>query len=193
MMGFKIYKAIGYGAEFPEGTYHNLSDTVFEDSVKGEVDKLIVDYVNSQAKGTRNPFDHTFLETKTSADMCRCEYPETYSGCVLYTAFIDRKQAPIILMPPLYAKTWYRWDDAIDYYEASDTDDHIKVIDRPINPYNFWMDANTGENIISDYDYSGSQCMNNMVPGIPFSVKLIADKLGLDWKILRPMAATWWS
>ena len=188
-MSFKIYKAIGYGAFFDEGTYHNLSDAVFENSVDGEVNQLIVD---SLKKTPKTKFDHLFLETQEMAEKCHVDYPKTFSGCVHYAAFIDRKNAPIIIAPPLYAKSWYRWDDAIDYYHVYDTDDHIKVIDRPINPYNFWMDAKTGENIVSDYDYHGSQCMN-MVPGIPLSVKLIAEKLGLDWKKLGPMAATWWS
>ena len=200
-MSFKIYKAIGYGGYFIKGFYLNTLCDQFEDGVNGEVNQLVIDNL----KASTSRYDHVFLETEEMAKKCNVKYPQTFSECVKYAAFLDRDMVkentpletslvPIIVMPPLYAKSWHRWDDSIDYYSALDIDDHYISLEKPINPYNYWMDAETGENIMNDYDhYSNSQCMNNMVPGIPFSVKLIAEKLGFDWKILRPMAATWWS
>ena len=39
---------------------------------------------------------------------------------------------------------------------------------------------------------SYDEFIKQKIPYIPLSIRLICDRVGLDWRPLRPMVATWW-
>ena len=110
--------------------------------------------------------DHLFLDMEKMVTKIGLRYPQTFLDCIQFCDFGDAKDGYVVIMPPSRITTWHRWDDAIDYYEANieDLTTKIKIIDGSISGYDF----------------------------IPLCVLLIAEKIGLNYKFLKPMTITWW-
>ncbi len=104
-------------------------------------------------------------------------------------------------MPPIQTGEWIRYDDIIDYYDfdGEEMGTKVRILDKPIYPYFDWMDPETGERIdgVRNGTILAKEYMPltnpNMIPIVPFAVRLLATQVGMDWKILRPMTVTWWS
>ena len=191
-MGIRIHKAIGYGAIIPN--IDEIMECLDENSIDGEVNQLIVDAIAKEENNRNN----LFLETQKMADTHGWKYPKYFYECILYTEYPDRKGGHTLIVPPMYVDKWRRYDDIIDYYNAdlTDCDTKIKIINKPIYPYIDYMDPVTFEHISENDEYLmryDDEIKIKPVPGIPASVRVISDKIGIDWKTLKPMAATWWS
>lgn len=194
-MGFKIHKVLGYGVIYPnaEELFEFLDDSSTHND--NEVDDLITEYLKTHTRKT-DYHDNLFLETKEMAEKYNTPYPKHVMDCIKHTEYEVSTEGHIVIIPPIWIKYWYRWDDNIDYCEADteDTTTKVKFLDRPIHPYSTWIDSVTFETINHE-DYYGLRRYQEPkpIPGIPTSVRLIADYINLDWKTLRPMVVTWWS
>jgi hypothetical protein len=178
-MGIRIHKAVGYG-----GIHPNIVEASAywdENGIDGEVNQLIVENI---PKADR--YDHLFLETAEMAEKYHWEYPKQFWECINHTEYEISDPGYTLIIPPIYIKDWHRYDDNIDYCDSDSENPEtvIKILERPIFPYRYWMDPITFE--LRKYEEP------KLIPSIPTSVKLIAEKIGMDWKTLKPMVATWW-
>lgn len=185
-MGNRIHKALGYGG------YHENNIKLFEHldehGVDGEVDQLLTSHLADNNH-------ELFLETAELVEKYNGTYPKQFLECVWHCAYELDDEGPTIIIPPRHVDKWYRYDDIIDYFDADHTDPQItvKILDTPIYPYNDWMDPITLEKISTNEYHDGRRFIEPLPsPGIPLSVRLIADKIGMDWKSLTPMIVTWW-
>jgi hypothetical protein len=194
-MGIRNHKAIGYGL-FYEGV-HTLLERLDESAVKGEVDSLIREHLSTHER-IRGVDDNLFLETAKMAEKYgKTEYPETFLYCIKSTVY-DEDDGYLLIIPPIYIDQWSRYDDIIDYCEIAFKEDEefvtkIQELNHPIYPYSTWVNPETFIPIPADEYYTEAKYKEpKPIPGIPTSVKLIATKIGIDWKKLKPMIATWW-
>lgn len=187
-MSIRIHKAVGYGGYHPNNVA--LFEYLDEHGVDGEVNQLIVDNLP-----TKDHRDHLFLETENMAKTYEKSYPKQFLNCIHHCEYELDTHGYTLIIPPIYAEDWHRYDDSIDYFDANYNDPQtvVKILDGPIYPYSNWMDPETFEVIDTDYYYEERKYMTpTPIPSIPTSVKLIATKIGMDWKTLKPMVVTWW-
>lgn len=193
-MGIRIRKIIGYGAIFPG--WREAFELLDKNSVNGEVNNLMVDNIPNATK-----YDHQFMETEQFVNKnLKQSYPKLFSDCIHYAEYTDDEGGYVVIMPPIWSTTWIRYDDVIDHYDyiGQDMETIVRILDRPIYPFNDWMDPETGERIsdvrngtILAKEYL-PKVVPDIVPIVPFSVRLLADQIGMNWKDLRPMSITWW-
>lgn len=177
-MSIRVHKAIGYG-----GIFSNISSVIEnldQNGVDGEIDKLIHDNLENNEK-------ELFLETEHMASKLNTPYPGQFWECIKHTEYELDDPGYTIIIPPIWLDKWSRFDDVIDYYDGDfiNTETVIKILDEPLYPYSDWMNPISFQIIYDEF-------IKQKIPYIPLSIRLICDRVGLDWRPMRPMVATWW-
>ena len=133
----------------------------------------------------------------------------------------------VIVFRPITMSSWERYDDPIDYVMETYSDknnsqiNHVTVFDRPLYPFENYMNCHTGEKIKDAHRYmfhlrnetksdeliqwalnnlgfdDVETALNTIVPWVPESVTALLEygKVFKDpdtWKQLRPMVYTYW-
>ena len=179
-MGIRIHKAIGYSAKHPDS--NSLYDTVWEKEKDGEVATLL--------NGILDPYIDSPQCIMYKENPEQYPYPKFFHEIVHNCSSddVDPYAGPFIIVPPSHMKSWYRWDDPIDYVEETLTGepsaDRLQVLSNPLYPFSGWLRPDGSEPALDREE--------GIIPMIPTSIRLIATHLGFNWLELRPAIATWW-
>lgn len=223
-MGIRIHKFLGYGLDDVKCSKGYISDERFnlvdgyfskdkdvESFEMSDFIKYIVGEADKEKKAegfTMLTFDIQQLKTQKwdFYDVIRHESEFGMKKVVVFRPFL---------------KDWLRYDDIIDYMEAKDCKNRLKVLDRPIFPYESWIDKNTGHpyimikgkktmchDIIRDLNFgfyrddlgfkNEKEARENIVPLVPEIIRKYCEYLKVfkdksTCLTLKPMIYTYWS
>lgn len=87
----------------------------------------------------------------------------------------------VIVFTIPWQKDWYRYDDIIDYYQwhKKSIGPHVKVINRPIYPYDFYINSKTGNRVKFEYRDTYS-FLNDLIKKEKDEKRKLDLKLGLE-------------
>jgi hypothetical protein len=160
-MGIRINKTIGYGlTDIKVDDKDRIIDDRFSDQYLGDDDFLsefeMVDFLNylkeAYEKGTcatlgfhasielySNICIYTVSELLSKKEKLPSEYD-------LFTWQGEMGDPKVMVFTPLSMTRYNRYDDLIDYYESSGQV-NVNILDRPIYPFDSWMNKRTGKKI----------------------------------------------
>lgn len=197
-MGSRIVRALGWGGTHPDGAA--LSDRLYEEERVGEVAEIVnAGLMAAKAAGDGWSASGLYVQARMGEDG---RYPHALKD-VCFPACrsdaSDRPGAVWIVAPPASALKWRRVDDDIDFQAARaggrEPRDEITWLDAPIHPYGPWCWEDASGRRVNDQSGRGEAedgTRLRMVP--PPAVQVVAEALGFpDWRLLRPVVATWWT
>ena len=221
-MGIRVHKVLGYGIQNYDSTKYKIKlndseltyvnfETYLSEKIKG---LSIETVINEDSKF----YYYTLLSELK-------DYRKTVSYENLYYDFVksggecdDPDQLPTIVFT-LPWNNWSRYDDTIDYYD-NEFIDNVKLLNRPIFPYDTYIDIRTNKSVNNDYILikrhiedkklpmekllselklsSIEEFDKYIIPKIHPSIIITAKFLNIidcddDLNCLRPMIYTYWS
>jgi hypothetical protein len=200
-MGTRIHKVMGYGAKI--ANHRELFELLYEDRTDGEVSQALDDYRSK----IENEFDRFDLKLWSA----RChyhnqlhqhrkyhrDYPRFFRDLIHYAEHPDDEDGYTVIVPP-GCPDWYRYDDMLDYTEASilnpdnPLESRLTVLDHGLYPWVGLMSP-TGERMKDAFPVWEAKRLNpELVPFVPYHIRAIAEAVSIDWLQLRPVVATWW-
>lgn len=213
-MGIRIHKAIGWGLtgeQFKENIgfeieYDDLEETLYEKL--NSITELVVP--ERSVKKIFEEWSGFITQPNLLAETFRFdEEPDKQvsSAHDLYqcVADYDRPTALHLFLPcAIYHRTWFRYDDTLDYIEATHdlrtgdfASDPAPFLCQELkrNPYVWdfaFMDPETGEQVANN----GLHTPKHLVPQPPAELRWWLTETGIlkphAWKLLRPYYARWW-
>lgn len=221
-MGIRIHKVLGYGIQnYIPDQYQiklNRSELTYDDFEMYLSDKIKGIPTENVLDNDNNFYYFTLLQEIK-------EYKKTIHYSNLYYDFVktggecdEPNQLPTIIFT-LPWNHWSRYDDAIDYYD-NEFIDNVKLLNRPIYPYDTYIDIRTNklvnndyilikrhiedknlpnEKLLSEFKLSSIEEFDKyIIPKINPSIIITAKFLNIidnsdDLNCLRPMIYTYWS
>ena len=199
-MSIRIHKCMGYGLHI---LTHNINwngafERLDKNSTNGELgDLMIGEYERLKAEDHRDYMHFAIMGPKfrTADDP---KYPKTFLDVIKHAAF-DSDEGWLVFIPPAMTHRWDRFDNDMDYAEYHarhgeefDYQEEILQLKHPLYPFIGYQDGTTGEKIDVGTNLLNQQ-PPNAVPLVPPCVRAIAEHTKVcDWRLLRPVIATWW-
>lgn len=163
-MGIRVHKMLGYGFVDVAFKKNKITDSRFASNGLGKIsyeeatNKYSFDgyaqFLKEKLDQTKED-SHKSFEIKMQLHFLKDNKERSHYDfyrCFVHNAEYGLKNVFCIVPPDCY-KTWYRYDDTIDYYDererfAEGDGAYFKVFDDGLYPYNglFW-DVATGESI----------------------------------------------
>lgn len=147
-MGIRIHKSIGYGLSDVQASNYdihderfNLEDGYFKDRNENDFTiQGLKNYIQEQHDKEKNDAGYSML----TFELLKLEENEWYD-IHQFVSHNGEFGLPEVLMfqPPM--KDWSRYDDIIDYIEDEKQENKVRLLNRAIYPYEFWINKDTGK------------------------------------------------
>lgn len=191
-MGIRIHKVMGWGILLGKRDFRAIREHLWENDLSDSVGALMESALGCMPESDRQRM-HLRLEIKFDTDHAKLEQ------CVrLVEHPFESERGVAVFVPPQYAsRRWYRYDDDIDY--AQEMSRNIK---DPMQDSVVWLRGGPYPYIASWMHEDGTPreheaCMLDLypdaIPSVPIALRILAEHVGLDWRLLRPVLVQWWA
>lgn len=233
-MGIRIHKTIGYGRTDVKTEKHNLVDDrinlkAFEDLAYSMSSHSTEQYLRFLYKYKQNiktvvdmpmhdiaAADYVYpsksieqVDSVTSLEYSRYRARELKqwdpSNSIIFEPEFGLPSV-LVLVPFFCYKEWHRYDDSIDYIEATNLESYapkVTELTRGIYPYDyFYRDTRTGASIssnnINHFDLVEKLKNGEIIPRVPAEIRALASYLKLfndpnQAELLKPLLYVYWS